>query len=78
MSIVGRTYYERGKPVEILAQWRGPSEALCDRDGVSREIVVMAPDWAKRRSGPRNVLIRRENGELVVRPFRGLRREPCR
>lgn len=24
--------------------------------------------------GPRNVLIRRESGQLVVRPFRGLRR----
>ena len=24
--------------------------------------------------GPRNVLIRRKSGELVVRPFRGLRR----
>jgi hypothetical protein len=24
--------------------------------------------------GPRNVMIRREDGELVVRPFRGLRR----
>jgi hypothetical protein len=24
--------------------------------------------------GPHNVLIRRENGQLVVRPFRGLRR----
>jgi hypothetical protein len=24
--------------------------------------------------GPRNVLIRRETGQLVVRPFRGLRR----
>lgn len=24
--------------------------------------------------GPRNVLIQRENGERVVRPFRGLRR----
>ena len=28
--------------------------------------------WAGR--GPRNVLIRRGDGELVVRPFRGLRR----
>ena len=29
--------------------------------------------------GPRNVLIRRETGELVVRPFRGLRRnDECR
>jgi acetyl esterase len=24
--------------------------------------------------GPRNVLVRRESGELIVRPFRGLRR----
>jgi hypothetical protein len=30
--------------------------------------------WAGR--GQRNVLIRRENGQLVVRPFRGLRRLP--
>ena len=29
--------------------------------------------WAGR--GPRNVLIRSDAGELVVRPFRGLRRE---
>jgi len=28
--------------------------------------------WAGR--GPRNVLIRRADGQLVVRPFRGLRR----
>ena len=28
--------------------------------------------------GPRNVLIRRQTGELVVRPFRGLRRAPQR
>lgn len=26
--------------------------------------------------GPRNVLVRRADGELVVRPFRGLRRVP--
>jgi acetyl esterase len=25
-------------------------------------------------NGPRNVLVRREDGRLVVRPFRGLRR----
>lgn len=51
MSIVGRTFYERGRPVVILVQWRtggGPA-------------------------GPRNVRIRRESGEEVVRPFRGLR-----
>jgi hypothetical protein len=26
--------------------------------------------------GPRNVLIRREDGQLAVRPFRGLRKLP--
>jgi hypothetical protein len=35
------------------------------------EIIIW---WAGR--GPRNVLIRRADGQLVVRPFRGLRRLP--
>jgi acetyl esterase len=35
--------------------------------------VVVLIRWG-RGGGPRNVLIRRENGELVVRPFRGLRK----
>ena len=48
--MVGKIYFERGKPVEVLVRWKGP--------------------------GPRNVLIRREDGTLVVRPFRGLRKEP--
>jgi acetyl esterase len=34
--------------------------------------VVILKRWTGK--GPRNVLIRREDGELVVRPFRGLRR----
>ena len=34
--------------------------------------VVVLVRWNGR--GPRNVLIRREDGQLVVRPFRGLRR----
>lgn len=34
--------------------------------------VTVLLRWSGR--GPRNVLIRREAGELVVRPFRGLRR----
>ena len=50
MSIVGRTYLERGKPVEVITQWRG--------------------------KGPRNVAIRREDGTMTVRPFRGLRKLP--
>ncbi len=35
-----------------------------------RPVVVLAR-WSG--GGPRTVLIRRESGELVVRPFRGLR-----
>lgn len=35
--------------------------------------VVVLVRWAG-TGCPRNVLIRRENGTLVVRPFRGLRR----
>jgi hypothetical protein len=34
--------------------------------------VTVLVQW--KGSGPRNVLIERQNGELVVRPFRGLRR----
>jgi hypothetical protein len=35
--------------------------------------VVVLIRWGS-GGGPRNVLIRREDGQLVVRPFRGLRR----
>jgi hypothetical protein len=34
--------------------------------------VTVLVRWAGK--GPRNVLIRREDGQLVVRPFRGLRK----
>lgn len=37
-----------------------------------RRVVVLVR-WGP-GGGPRNVLIRRENGDLVVRPFRGLRK----
>ena len=50
MTIEGRTYFERGRPVVVLVQWG-------------------------RGGGPRNVLIERDDGTRVVRPFRGLRRE---
>ena len=50
MSITGRTYLERGKPVVVVTQWNG--------------------------KGPRNVAIRRQDGSVVVRPFRGLRKPP--
>lgn len=51
MTMIGRTYLERGRPVVLVKRWHGTG-------------------------GPRNVLIRRDTGELVVRPFRGLRRLP--
>lgn len=38
-----------------------------------RPVVVLAR-WRPGSHGPRNVLIRRDNGELTVRPFRGLRK----
>jgi hypothetical protein len=37
-----------------------------------RPVVVVAR-WSA-GGGPRNVLIRREDGTMTVRPFRGLRR----
>jgi hypothetical protein len=37
--------------------------------------VVVLIRWGH-GGGPRNVLICRESGELVVRPFRGLRKPP--
>lgn len=37
-------------------------------------VVVLQRASFKNPSGPRNVLIRRADGTLVVRPFRGLRR----
>jgi acetyl esterase len=37
-------------------------------------VVLARADW--KAGGPRNVLIRRSDGSLVVRPFRGLRRPP--
>lgn len=60
-GIVGLTYYERGRPVVVTIQW-GPS----GQRGIARG----------GRRAPRNVAIRREDGTVTVRPFRGLRRNP--
>jgi hypothetical protein len=41
VSIVGRTYYERGRPVVILIQWRsrgGPQNVLARREDGSRVV----------------------------------------
>jgi hypothetical protein len=39
--------------------------------------VVVVATWLGTR-GPRNVLVRRQDGSLVVRPLRGLRRTTAR
>lgn len=79
MRLVGRTYLEVGRPVTILAQWRTKEQA--EKESVispNIEAVIIGAcknaNGTGPRNGPRNVLIRREDGTLVVRPFRGLRR----
>lgn len=60
-----------------------PSPGRADRSGVIGRtylergqpvVVVLRGSW--RTGAPRNVLVRRADGSLVVRPFRGLRRPP--
>jgi hypothetical protein len=69
MAIVGQMYLEWGQPVEVLAQWRGAK--LPPAQLVGNAVVLCEP---LARGPVRNVLIRRNDGALVVRPFRGLRR----
>ena len=66
-GITGRTYCDHGQPVTVLAQWsRSPAAA----DYVQ---------WLRPpRTAPRNVLVQHAGGGRTVRPFRGLRKEPCR
>jgi hypothetical protein len=64
--IAGRTYLERGLPVQVLCGW-GPGNGNPD---LTRRYFHTAP----KQFGPRNVLIRRTNGETVIRGFRGLRK----
>lgn len=65
--ITGRTYYEHGQPVTILAQWSGSP------------VAAGFVQWLRPpRTAPRNVLVQRASGERTVRPFRGLRKEASR
>lgn len=64
-----RRYLERGEPVEVVTRFALPSK--------KRPLPPNPPWllWAQPPKGtPRNVAIRRSTGEIVVRPFRGLRR----
>lgn len=64
--MIGRVYLERGKPVTVVARWAIP---VIDAPAPAWLIWLQAP-----RPAPRNVLIERPGGQLVVRPFRGLRK----
>ncbi|WP_047890972.1 hypothetical protein [Micromonospora sp. RV43] len=62
--ITGRTYLERGQLVTVLVQWR--QQRKTERMP-AHQLLTLGTHT------PRNVLLRRPDGELVVRPFRGLR-----
>jgi hypothetical protein len=64
-GITGRTYLEAGQPVTVITQWRTGRQA----PPPGSPVIWMRPP----RRAPRNVLIRRPGGALVVRPLRGLR-----
>jgi acetyl esterase len=68
--MIGRTYLEAGSPVRILIRWgktsAGSTASIGKLDGSA---------WGRRRA-PYNVLIERQDGTRVVRPFRGLRKLP--
>lgn len=66
--MIGLTYLEAGAPVRILIRWgrtgAGPAAPIGKLDGSA---------WGRRRA-PHNVLIERQDGSRVIRPFRGLRK----
>jgi|GEM_PF-1052345 len=68
--MIGRTYLEKGAPVRVLIRWGLTSAGACAPIGPLNDC-----SWSK-RGAPRNVLIERQDGSRVVRPFRGLRKLP--
>lgn len=68
--MLGRAYLLHGQPVTVLARWRQPPH---QPPAASQSVVL---DLAPTPGPPRNVLLRRADGSLLVRPFRGLRRRP--
>jgi hypothetical protein len=66
LRLTDRTYLERGEPVVVLIRWVTMPPAAAG-------VIWFRPP---RRNAPRNVLIERVGGMLVVRPFRGLRKRP--
>jgi len=58
--VAGRSYLEGGRPVLVLISAR-------------RSALPNPPGVTTRALAPLNVLVRRPDGTLAVRPFRGLR-----
>lgn len=77
MSIVGRTYLERGKPVRLLNGFSLPSKRNPLPPCPLWLLWYLPEDRLELPGPPRNVAIRRASGEQVVRPFRGLRKPPA-
>lgn len=67
--VIGRVYMLRGEPVIVLIRWKHVSPGECWRPDGNGGFK-----WGRGRHAPRNVLIERMDGSLIVRPFRGLRR----
>lgn len=75
--MIGRTYLERGEPVVVVTRWATGNRGVTGGYATNvwlheRPGRFVLP--GRYRTAPRNVLIRRACGTLVVRPFRGLRR----
>ena len=68
--MIGRTYLEAGSPVRILIRWGRTGAGSATHIG-----KLDGSGWGRRRA-PHNVLIERQDGSRVVRPFRGLRKLP--
>lgn len=68
-GMTGRVYLERGHPVTLVIPY-------CARSAPDITGPWLHFQWPGRQpvAGPRNVAIRRTDGSIVVRPFRGLAR----
>jgi hypothetical protein len=74
--MVGDTYYLRGRPVVVLVAWLGPRTRV-KKYGLMQHLELVLSDSLKvKRTAPRNVLVRCEDGTLLCRPFRGLLKNP--
>lgn len=67
--MTGRMYLERGQPVTVVI----PYCARRAPDVTGNWLHIQRPGQ-RPAAGPRNVAIRRADGSIVVRPFRGLTR----